>query len=269
MIARRPLYGNLFFYADEGRLRAIVQSAIEDASTSHIRGHIHALIVPHGTHLECGPIAGYAYKLLLTSPQTWDAVTLLAPQIKPPMIYESGALLLDPADVYLTPLDATQVDQNLAGQLRAAGVPIQDLPDTEPILESQLPFVQIVLGDVRVLPLRVAEPLSNPTTLALTQQAAQLGLIIAAGNLPPGQEQAVAHAIGNMDTRALAGESAAQGHSRSGLAGLFSRTKSITPTLDMATIALALMLAKAKGATRVQQLFAAGQFAAFVAMSDE
>ena len=268
MIARRPLYGNLFFYADEGRLRAIVESAIEDASPSHIRGHIHALIVPHGTHLECGPIAGYAYKLLLTSPQTWDAVTLLAPQIGPPTAQDAGALLLDPAQVYLTPLDAASVDRSLADQLRAAGVPIGDVPDTEPILESQLPFVQMVLGDVRVLPLRVSGSLRPATSLTLSKHAAQLGLIIAAGNLPQGQEQAVAHAIVNMDTQALKGESPLHEPGRGGLAGLFSRPKPITPTTDLATIALALSLAKARGATRVQQLFVAGQFGAFVAMSD-
>ncbi len=266
MIARQPLYGNLFFYADEGRLRAIVESAIEDASPSHIRGHIHALIVPHGTHLECGPIAGYAYKLLLTSPQTWDAVTLLAPQISPPTAQDAGALLLDPAEIYLTPLDAAPVDRNLADQLRVAGVPIGDVPDTEPILESQLPFVQLVLGDVRVLPLRVSGSLRPATSLILAKQAAQLGLIIAAGNLPQGQEQTVAHAIVNMDTRALAGETPA--HSHSGLAGLFQRAKPITSTPDLVTIALALTLAKARGATHVHQLFAAGQFAAFVALSD-
>jgi AmmeMemoRadiSam system protein B len=268
MIARRPLYGNLFFYADEGRLRAIVQSSIEDASPSHIRGHIHALIVPHGTHLECGPIAGYAYKLLLTSPQTWDAVTLLAPQLQPPASTIGGALLLDPAEVYLTPLDATQVDRGLADQLRADGIAIQDAPDTEPILESHLPFVQTALGDVRVLPLRVSGSLSAADSQALARHAAQLGLIIAAGNLPEGQEQVVAHAIASMDIRALTGETAAHGQSRGGLAGLFSRAKPITPTPDLATIALVLTLAKARGATQVHQLFAAGQFAAFVVMGD-
>ncbi len=58
MLIRRPRYSNIFFYADEGRLRAIVTSAIEDATPAKISGRIHALIVPHGTHLECGPIAG-------------------------------------------------------------------------------------------------------------------------------------------------------------------------------------------------------------------
>ena len=264
MIVRRPRYGNLFFYEDEGRLRAIVESSIEDASPSHIRGHIHALIVPHGTHLECGPIAGYAYKLLLTSPQTWDAVTLLAPQLGAPTADESGALLLDPAEAYLTPLEAAPVNRGLVDQLRAAGVSIQDAPDVEPILESQLPFVQTVFGDVPVLPLRVPAAWTPAASFALAQHASQLGLIIAAGNLPEGQEQAVAHAITRMDTPALTGEASI--HSRNGLAGLFSRAKPITTTSDLTTIALALTLAKARGATHVQQLFVAGQFGAFVAI---
>jgi hypothetical protein len=256
MRIRRPLYGNVFFYADEGRLRAIVTSAIEDATPAKISGEIHALIVPHGTHLECGPIAGYAYKLLLTTTQQWEAVTVLAPQLGG----DATKLLIDEADAYATPLDLVQTDKPLLARLREAGAVIENAPDAEPILESQLPFVQTALGDVPVLPLRVPSPFEGETGWGLVAQASELGLIVAAGNLPVGNEKAVANAIVNMDVAALQGRSV-------GKSGLFSRAKPITPNADLSTMALALQLAQARGATQVKQLFAAGQFAAFVAFS--
>ena len=255
MLIRRPLYGNIFFYADEGRLRAIVTSAIEDATPAKVTGKIHALIVPHGTHLECGPIAGYAYKLLLTTQQSWDQVTLLAPQITT----THKTLVVDEADAYLTPLDAVQTDKALLAKLRALNVVIEDSPDHEPIIESHLPFVQTALGDVPVLPLRVPMNCDD----SLVAQAASLGLIIAAGNLPEGEadKKAVASAIVNMDVAALCGQS---NTSKGGLGNLFSRAKPIIPNADLRAIALALQLAQARGATQVKQLFVAGQFGAFV-----
>ena len=253
MLIRRPLYGNIFFYADEGRLRAIVTSAIEDATPAKVSGAIHALIVPHGTHLECGPIAGYAYKLLLTTQQSWDQVTLLAPQIST----THSSLAVDEADAYLTPLDVVQTDKALLATLRAAGVVIEDAPDNEPIIESHLPFVQTTLGDVPMLPLRVPANCDD----GLVGQAKSLGLIIAAGNLPEDNEKAVANAIINMDVAALRGQNST---SKRVLGGVFSRAKPIAPTADLSTIALALQLAQARGATQVKQLFVAGQFGAFV-----
>jgi hypothetical protein len=83
--------------------------------------------------------------------------------------------------------------------------------------------------------------------------------------LPEGNEKVVANAIVNMDVATLKGQSAAAG--KTGLGGLFSRAKPITPNADLSTMALALQLAQARGATQVKQLFVAGQFAAFVAFS--
>jgi hypothetical protein len=270
MRIRRPLYGNIFWYADEGRLRAIVTSAIEDATPAKISGEIRALIVPHGTHLKCGPIAGYAYKLLLTTTQSWDGVTLLAPQLR-----EGGntgnTLQIDEAEAYLTPLDAVQVDRALLARLRTSGVAIEDAADDEPIIESQLPFVQTALGDVPVLPLRIpSSPSKGEAGRGLIDQESELGLIIAAGNLPEGNEKAVADAIVRMDVAALRGDLtpglSPRGEGR--LRSLFTRAKPIAPNPDLTTIALALDLARGRGATHVKQLFVAGQFGAFVVFGD-
>ncbi|NJM41375.1 MAG: hypothetical protein HC853_11735 [Anaerolineae bacterium] len=118
-----------------------------------------------------------------------------------------------------------------------------------------------------VLPLRIPSPFEGEAGRGLIDQASELGLIIAAGNLPEGNEKAVADAIVRMDVAALRGDPTPgpfpRGDGR-GLRGLFSRVKPISPNADLTTIALALELAKARGATRAQQLFVAGQFGAFV-----
>jgi len=250
----QPRFGNIFYYPDEGRLRAVVEACIEDAITPRLTGILRALIVPHGTHLECGLIAGHAYKLLYTTPQSWDRVTLLAPIIQPPTTSQKNALLVEPVEGYPTPFDLASIDQTGLANLRAHNIAIEDALDDEPIIETQLPFMQLTMGGSPTLPLRVpAGYVAPPMLLA---HAKELGLIVAAANLPQGDEQHTLHALQNLDTSGLRSEHAIK------LPGLLGKSKTLTPNSDLATLTLALDLAKTAGGTHLRILFAQDQFVA-------
>lgn len=250
----QPRFGNIFYYPDEGRLRAVVEACIEDAITPRLAGVLRALIVPHGTHLECGLIAGHAYKMLYTTPQSWDRVTLLAPIIQPPINTQQDALLVEPVEGYPTPFDLAAIDQTALADLRAHNIAIQDALDNEPIIETQLPFLQLTMGDTPTLPLRVPAGYVAPPTLLAHAHA--LGLIVAAANLPQGHEQHALHALQNFDIAGLRGEHPIK------LPGLLGKAKTLAPNSDLATLALALDLAQATGSTHLRILFAQDQFVA-------
>lgn len=194
---RAPLFTGRYSFPDEGRLRAAVVSFIEDAAEMRANGDLIGLIVPHGPLMEMGPIAGHAYKLLLTAPLRWDVTTLLAPTMR-----ASAQLLCDPRDAYETPIDALRIDRALADGLRAAGVAITDDEDDEPVVECHAPFVLSALGDVPALPLRVS---AQVDAASLTKNAARLGLVIAAANLPAGHEAPACDAIVRLDAGFFAG----------------------------------------------------------------
>lgn len=249
---RPPLFAGRYYFPDAGRLRGAVMSFIEDALEMRVPGELVGLIVPHGPLMEMGPVAGHAYKLLLNTPLRGDATTLLAPTL-----HDSLQLQCDPRDAYETPIDSLRIDHVALSELRAAGVPIEDSSDDEPVIECHAPFALSALGDVPALPLRV--PLNGDLD-AIKANVARLGFVIAAANLPAGNETPACDAIARLDADFFTGD--AQPKKR-GLSALFAAKPSpIEKTADNAALALALALAKANGATRGVLLLRKGVYAA-------
>lgn len=252
MIVRSALHAGAAYFADAGRLRASVEAWTEDTAVLRLGGAVRGLIVPRGGHREIGAIAGHAYKALYTAPQRFDWVTLIVPSEQP-----SSDLHIEPADAYETPLDVVQVNHALARQLTAAGVPLVDATDEAADIETQLPFVQLTLGDVPVLPLRVGVDARAPDTLL--NHAPALGLIIVAANLPHGEEQ---HVLSHIEALTLDRDSAMR---KRGVLGLGGRGLSAW-TADLAALALGLRLMRAQGATSVRVLQRVGERVAAVAL---
>lgn len=249
---RPPLFADRYYFPDEGRLRASVVSFIEDATALRVNGELAGLIVPHGPLMEMGPVAGHAYKMLLTTPLRWDVTTLLAPTL-----HESSQLLCDPRDAYDTPVDSLRIDRDALDGLHAAGVAIADDEDDEPVIEGHAPFVLSALGDVPALPLRVPV---NCDIASVTTHSAQLGFMIAAANLPAGNESPACDAIARLDADFFGGESQPK---KRGLSSLFAgKSTPIQKSADTMTLALALAIAKANGATQGRVLLRKGAYAA-------
>jgi hypothetical protein len=251
---RPPRFAGRYYFADAGRLRASVESYIEDSNSSRLDGRIIGLIVPHAPHPECGPIAGFAYKMLLTTPLVWDSITLVAAS------NTASALACDPSGAYDLPTQPVRVDQSLLAELHGHGARIELETDDEPLIETHLPFVQAALGDVAVLPLRAPAGTVAPQ---LDGVAARLGLLIAIANLPAAFEQTACAAIEQLDITFFAGDAAPV--KSKGLAGLFGSKPSRPPVSpDCATLALALSAARANGATVGKVLKRGGALAACV-----
>jgi hypothetical protein len=260
---RPALFAGRYYFPDAGRLRASVESFIEDAAQmrpSTLRqtqgsgqaGDLIALIVPHGPLMEMGPVAGHAYKMLLTTPLRWDVTTLLAPTMHP-----SPALQCDRRDAYDTPIDPLRIDHDAANALRAAGLPIEEDDDDEPVIECHAPFVLTALGDVPVMPLRAP---ANGELPAVKTTAAGFGFVIAAANLPAGHEAAACDAIAQLNDAFFAGDAQPKKRSLSSLFG--GKSTSLETTADNCVLALALQLAKANGATQGWVLLRKGVYAA-------
>jgi hypothetical protein len=249
---RPPLFAGRYYFPDEGRLRAGVMSFIEDATVIRAAGDLVALIVPHGPLMDMGPIAGHAYKMLLTTPLRWDMTTLLAPTQ-----HEATQLLCDARDAYDTPMDALRIDRDAVNGLRAAGVAIADDEDDGPVIECHAPFVLSALGDVPALPLRV--PLQCDVA-AIKAHTAQFGFVIAAANLPAGNESSACDAIARLDVDFFAGASQPK---RRGFSSLFAgKSVPLEKSADNAVFALALALAKSNCATRGAVLLHKGAYVA-------
>lgn len=231
-------------------MRAALASYIEDASIPRLTGKLIGLIAPHSQLSEFGPVAGWAYQALVTAPLTWDQTLMLAPTA-----HALDTLVCDPSDAYDTPLDPLGIDRAALEDVRQAGLTVADDPDDEPVIECHAPFVQAALGNVSVLPIRVPERASVAYYAPLARQT-RIGMVIACANLPGGHEHGACEAITQLDPAFFDGDPAAQKR------GVFRRMVKPARSPDTTTLALALTLAKARGAAQGQVLKRAGVFAA-------
>ncbi|MEW6186995.1 MAG: AmmeMemoRadiSam system protein B [Thermodesulfobacteriota bacterium] len=115
-----------------------------------IRGELRGLIVPHAGYVYSGPVAAYAYKLLLSRP--FPKVVIIAPSHRYPF---QGASV-DSMSAYETPLGLVPVDQDLARKITAKNPVFRYVPQghaQEHALEIQLPFLQETLGNFSIVPI--------------------------------------------------------------------------------------------------------------------
>lgn len=131
------------------RLRGDLQRYLDGAAVAAPAGDVVALIAPHAGLMYSGPVAACAYRLL--QDQTFDVVVLVGPSH---FVGFEGAAIW-PSGAFETPLGPIPVDDEVAGRLLASPV-VHDYPAAharEHSLEMQLPFLKLLLPDVRIVPI--------------------------------------------------------------------------------------------------------------------
>lgn len=146
------------FYAGQGQaLSRDVAHLLADANaqSERVNGHIKALIVPHAGYQYSGPTAAQAYTQLAHVRPSIQRVVLLGPVHRVPV----RGLALPGATAFATPLGEVEVDQaaiaSLSGLQQVTVNPA--VHAFEHSLEVQLPFLQTVLGDFKLVPLAVGD----------------------------------------------------------------------------------------------------------------
>lgn len=151
---RQPAVAGLFYPADPTTLHRQVQSLMAAAAPVELPD-VKALVVPHAGYQYSGPVAAAAYAQLAPIAARIRRVVLFGPAHR---VYFRGIAYPD-AERLLTPLGPVALD-------RQALAEIVDLPEVhaldraftgEHCLEVQLPFLQSLLPDFRVVPLLVGD----------------------------------------------------------------------------------------------------------------
>lgn len=163
---RPPAVAGLFYPGDAEVLRSQVRRYLEAAA--HVATEpgsmdgVRALVVPHAGYVYSGPTAGVAYRHLAPLAGRLRRILLLGPPHFVPVL----GVAVSGAERWRTPLGDVAVDADGRAALRTAshaeGVPwlvvVDDHPHArEHSLEVQLPFVQVTLPGVPVLPVLVGD----------------------------------------------------------------------------------------------------------------
>ena len=151
MNVRHPAVAGLFYPAEASVLTREVRHYLAEAKVFTYRPK--AIIAPHAGYIYSAPIAASAYRLLDPLRNQISRVVLLGPVHR---VWVLG-LALPGVEAFETPLGSISLDQEAMAELA-------DLPQVEILtaahaqehsLEVQLPFLQEVLGNFRLVPLVV------------------------------------------------------------------------------------------------------------------
>jgi AmmeMemoRadiSam system protein B/AmmeMemoRadiSam system protein A len=168
---RPPTVAGLFYPASPDELRNAIKDYLDKSDVMTGLDDIIGLISPHAGHVYSGWVAAKGYKNLIG--RNYDAVIILAPSHHKTF---KGASVFN-GEAYSTPLGIVKVDDELAIEI-ARNHPYTSLSlkghewndsASEHSIEVQLPFLQIVLPGVPIVPITVG--ISDKTTddiIALT-----------------------------------------------------------------------------------------------------
>jgi AmmeMemoRadiSam system protein B len=167
---RRPVAAGSFYPADPAELRRAVGAALRstvDANPAAASAPApRALIAPHAGYVYSGVVAASAYARVAGRTGI-DRVAVLGPAHRWPV----AAVAAPSVDAFATPLGTLAVDTAARDDLarRHLVVISDDAHHGEHSLEVQLPFLQVALGDVRILPLAVG-PVTSDAVVAVLDE---------------------------------------------------------------------------------------------------
>lgn len=147
---RSPAVAGTFYPDAPQVLSAQVEKFIDDAELKETDAELIGLIAPHAGYVYSGHIAGHAYKQLMG--RSFDTVVLIGLSHR----HQIGGAAIYPRGAFRTPLGDIQIDEDLAAEIARLNSDILDLPPAhadEHSLEVQLPFLQHVLSDFRIVPI--------------------------------------------------------------------------------------------------------------------
>jgi len=153
---RKPAVAGQFYPADPEKLREQVENFLRRTKVVDIRGQILGIIAPHAGYMYSGWVAAHAFKQLIG--KQFDVVVVISPshveRFRGSSVYTKGG--------YETPLGVVPVDAKLAQKIASLnewvyasdrGHRQEHLFRREHAVEVELPFLQIVLGDFKLVPI--------------------------------------------------------------------------------------------------------------------
>jgi hypothetical protein len=144
---RKPACAGRFYAASERELRDDVERFLDDADpTSASR----AVIAPHAGYVFSGPTAGQSFAALRDRAASIERVVVVGPS----HFVGFEGLSVSPHDAFRTPLGEVSVDTEATSMLVEDGLArfSEEPHEREHSLETHLPFLQIVLDELEIVP---------------------------------------------------------------------------------------------------------------------
>jgi len=146
---KQPNVSGGFYPSDQKELSDMIDDFVSQAEPEQVEGDIIALISPHAGYGYSGAVAAYGYKLIKGKP--YKTVVIIGPG----HYYDSSGISVYPQGSFRTPLGDLEIDREFAAKLLDRDEEVFFAPeafDKEHSIEVQLPFLQRVLSDFKIVP---------------------------------------------------------------------------------------------------------------------
>ncbi len=154
-VVRKPAVAGAFYPADPQVLQKQVDGFLQVADPAEQPGEPMALVSPHAGYVYSGQVAAYGYKAV--AGMDFDTVVLIGAAHR--VAFEGASVYAE--GVFETPLGHIEVDERLARSLLAPEAGVHYYPDAyngEHSLEVQMPFLQTVLPEAKIVPILIGRP---------------------------------------------------------------------------------------------------------------
>jgi len=152
---RQPAVAGAFYHSQKQLLADDVKTLLENARSNMGETALSpkAIIAPHAGYIYSGPIAASVYAQLTAKRDVIKRVVLLGPVHRVAV----RGLALPGVTVFATPLGEIPIDLDAVAAIENMPQVVESTAAHAPehSLEVQLPFLQTVLGDFKLLPLAV------------------------------------------------------------------------------------------------------------------
>ena len=147
-MVRKPFVAGSFYVADSLNLSSMIDQYLNNVDVK-VESDVYGVVSPHAGYIYSGQTAAYAFESLKDKEK--KLVILLGPShryyVKGFSVYSEGK--------WQTPLGTVSVDEDFAGKLKSYSDLIESEPEahaSEHSLEVQIPFLQKVLKDFKIVP---------------------------------------------------------------------------------------------------------------------
>lgn len=162
-----------FYPGNRDSLRELVESMVDKIEVPEDDELARAYVVPHAGYRFSGPTAAQVYARLRRHAAKVNRIVLVGPSHFVPLRGLAGS----PATRWLTPLGAVTT-------VPAPGLPADAaVHEREHCLEVQLPFLQVCVGDVEVVPVAVGKSTIEEVATAINELMDDTSLLLCSTDL--------------------------------------------------------------------------------------
>lgn len=148
---REPAVSGSFYPENPVLLRKSIEKYLENVEVMSTEHEVVGLISPHAGYMYSGQVAAYGYKALMN--KMYETAIIVAPSHR---LYFEGVSVMESGG-YKTPLGITPIDEDLSRKILSFGSKFlfsdKKAHMGEHSLEVQIPFLQMVLRDFKIVPM--------------------------------------------------------------------------------------------------------------------